>query len=149
MAGPWNSANARSGGGVRGDTIPAGHGEGRAIYRPVTRCVQGEMIQMTDMPTVTEPTVLSITHSTATPEQAQQIEAFLSGFLPRLKAEQAGVVAAYHYVAGAQATTVIAWASEAARLAYRNSDLIKEPLAMEQRLGTTTVREAYPVTIAV
>jgi hypothetical protein len=107
------------------------------------------MIQMTEMINLTQPTVLSLTHSTVTPEQAQQIEAFLSSFLPRLKAEQPGVLAAYHYVAGADSTTVIAWESEAARLAYRNSDLIKEPLAMEQRLGTATVREAYPVTIAV
>jgi hypothetical protein len=97
----------------------------------------------------TGPSVLSITRSTVTPDQARQIEAFLSGFLPRLKAEQPGVIAAYHHGAGAESVTVIAWQSEAARLAYRNSDLIKEPLAMEQRMGATTLREAYPVTIAV
>jgi hypothetical protein len=41
--------------------------------------------------------LISITSSQVTPEQAEQVEAFLVQFLPRLKREQPGVVAVYHY----------------------------------------------------
>jgi heme-degrading monooxygenase HmoA len=93
--------------------------------------------------------VISLTRSAVTPDQAEQVEAFLAGFLPRLKADQPGVIAAYHYATGGELVTVIVWVSEDARLAYRASDLIKEPIAMETRLGMNTVREAYPITLAV
>jgi len=36
--------------------------------------------------------LLSLTHSPVTPHQAEQVEAFLAGFLPRLTADQPGVV---------------------------------------------------------
>ena len=39
---------------------------------------------------------LTITTSKATPEQLQEVETFLHGFLPRLE-HQAGVLAIYHY----------------------------------------------------
>ncbi len=41
--------------------------------------------------------VISFTSSKVTPEQGREVEEFLSGFLPRLKAEQSGVVAIYHF----------------------------------------------------
>jgi quercetin dioxygenase-like cupin family protein len=62
-----------------------------------------------------------------------------------LKADQPGVVAAYHYAKDGELVTVIVWESEDARVANRASDLISEPMAIEARLGMNTVREAYRV----
>jgi heme-degrading monooxygenase HmoA len=94
--------------------------------------------------------IISFTSSQVTPEQGRVVEEFLAAFLPRLKAEQPGVVAVYHFTrsdAGEQ-VTVIVWEDEDARAAYRQSDLIKEALELEQRLGLASTREAYPLTLA-
>jgi heme-degrading monooxygenase HmoA len=94
--------------------------------------------------------VISFTSSQVTPEQGRAVEEFLAGFLPRLKAEQPGVVAIYHFTkpeAGEQ-VTVIVWKDEEARSAYRQSELIKEALELEPRLGLASTREAYPLTLA-
>jgi heme-degrading monooxygenase HmoA len=94
--------------------------------------------------------VISFTRSTVTPEQGREVEAFLSGFLPRLKEEQPGVVAIYHYTnadIGEQVTAIV-WENDEARAAYRESELIKEALETEQRLGLTSTREAHPVMVA-
>jgi hypothetical protein len=58
------------------------------------------------------------------------------------------VVDAYHFTRpeSGESTTIIVWASDADRLAYRQSELIREPMAIEQELGLTTTREAYPLT---
>jgi heme-degrading monooxygenase HmoA len=94
--------------------------------------------------------VISLTSSKVTPEQGRQVEEFLSGFLPRLKAEQPGVVAVYHFTKRDQGeqVTAILWENEAARAAYRESELIQEALELEQRLGLASTREAYPLTLA-
>jgi hypothetical protein len=56
----------------------------------------------------------------------------------------------YHFARheDAEQVTLIVWQEEGARLAYRQSELIKEPMALEQRLGLTSTREAYPLTLA-
>ena len=81
--------------------------------------------------------VISFTSSRVTPEQGRVVEEFLGGFLPRLKADQPGVMAVYHFgtAEGGEQVTAIVWESEEARVAYRESDLIKEPLELERRLG--------------
>jgi heme-degrading monooxygenase HmoA len=94
--------------------------------------------------------VISLTSSRVTPEQGRVVEEFLADFLPRLKAEQPGVVAVYHFsdVEAGEQVTAIVWEDEAARVAYRQSELIKEALVLERRLGLASRREAYPLTVA-
>jgi hypothetical protein len=41
--------------------------------------------------------VISLTSSRVTPQQGRVVEEFLADFLPRLKAEQPGVEAVYHF----------------------------------------------------
>jgi quinol monooxygenase YgiN len=93
--------------------------------------------------------VLSLTTSRVTPEQAQQVETFLQGFLPRLQHEP-GVMAVYHFYRPdpGESTTLIVWESDAARQAYRQSALVQEALTQEQTLGLSSTREAYPLTYA-
>jgi heme-degrading monooxygenase HmoA len=94
--------------------------------------------------------VISFTTSTVTPEQGREVESFLGEFLPRLKEEQPGVVAVYHFTKPdtGEEVTAIVWSDEDARVAYRQSELIKEALVLEQRLGLASAREAYPLTLA-
>lgn len=94
--------------------------------------------------------LISFTSSKVTPEQGRQVEEFLGEFLPRLKAEQPGVVAVYHFTKADQGeqVTAIVWETDDARAAYRESNLIKEALEFEQRLGLASTREAYPLTLA-
>jgi hypothetical protein len=94
--------------------------------------------------------VISLTSSKVTTEQGRVVEEFLADFLPRVKAEQPGVVAVYHFsdVEAAEQVTAIVWEDEAARVAYRQSELINEALELEQRLGLASKRRAYPLTLA-
>ena len=89
---------------------------------------------------------LTITTSKATPEQLQEVETFLHGFLPRLK-QQSGVLAMYHYARPEQGdeSTIIIWENEQAVKAYRASDLIKEAIAFEQAHHLPSTREGYPL----
>ncbi len=91
---------------------------------------------------------ITITTSKVTPEQSKQVENFLNDFLPRMKLQQ-GVVAIYHYSRPDKGdeSTVIVWESPAAVKAYRESDLVKEAMAYEQKLGLQdmTTREGYPL----
>ena len=92
--------------------------------------------------------VIGFTSSKVTPEQGRVVEEFLGGFLPRLRAEQPGVVAVYHFTKaeGGEQVTAIVCENEQARAAYRGGDLIKEPREFER--GLVTTREAYPLTLA-
>jgi hypothetical protein len=94
--------------------------------------------------------VISLTSDRVTPEQGRVVEEFLADFLPRLKAEQPGAVAVYHFTdaAAGEEVTAIVWEDDAARIAYRQSELIKEALEVEQRLGLDSRREVYPLTLA-
>ena len=91
---------------------------------------------------------ITITTSKVTPEQVMQVDEFLKGFLPRMK-QQPGVVAIYHYSRPEKGdeSTVVIWESLAVVKAYRESDLIKEAIAYEQKLGlqSVTTREGYPL----
>lgn len=93
--------------------------------------------------------VISLTKSQVTGEQAQRVEEFLHGLLPRMQ-RQPGVVAIYHYhdAGRGESTTAVIWESDEARQAYRQSELIKEAIAFEQKLGLASAREAYPLTYA-
>jgi hypothetical protein len=46
---------------------------------------------------------ISFTSSKVTPQQEREVEQFLGGFLPRLKAEQPGVVAINHFAKAEEA----------------------------------------------
>ncbi len=94
--------------------------------------------------------LITVTRSVVTPGQREQVDSFLREFLPRLKREQPGALDAFHFhnETTSESTTLILWRDEAARLGYREGDLVKEPMAMEQRLGLSSSREAYPVSIS-
>ena len=89
---------------------------------------------------------LTITTSKATPEQLQEVETFLHGFLPRLE-HQPGVLAVHHYARPEQGdeSTIIIWENEEAVQAYRRSDLIQEAIAFEQAHHLPSMREGYPL----
>ncbi len=91
--------------------------------------------------------VISFTTSKLSADQASQVDTFLQGFLSRL-VELPGVVAAYHFTneTAGESTTVIVWRDDESRLAYRNSDLIKEAMKFERQMGISSSREAYPLT---
>lgn len=92
--------------------------------------------------------VISVTTSHPKREQRLEVETHLADFLPRLERQQPGVVAAYHFhdEAPGDSPTMIVWQDEASRLAYRESELIAEPMAMEQRLGLSSTRTTFPLT---
>ena len=91
---------------------------------------------------------ITVTTSKVTPEQQKQVEDFLKGFLSRMK-QQPGIIAIYHYARPDKGdeSTIVIWESSAAVKAYRESDLIKEAIAFEQKLGlqSVTTREGYPL----
>jgi len=91
---------------------------------------------------------ITITTSKVTPEQSKLVESFLENFLPRMK-QRPGVVAIYHYSKPDKGdeSTVVIWESPEAVKSYRESDLIKEAMAYEKKLGLheTTTREGYPL----
>ncbi len=92
--------------------------------------------------------VISVTSSRPDPDQRVRIESFLAGFLPRLERDQPGLLAAYHYHDDetGESTTLMVWRDESSRLAYRESDLVREAMAMEQALGLASTRRAFPTT---
>ena len=92
---------------------------------------------------------ISVTSGQATPEQAEQIDKFLSEFLPKVK-KSSGVVAIYHYPQPEknQTTTIMVWKDKEALMAYRQSDLINEAIAFEMKNNLKSTREAYPLTIS-
>lgn len=91
---------------------------------------------------------ITITTSKVTAEQAKEVEDFLKEFLPRMR-QQPGIIAIYHYARPEKGdeSTVVIWENPGAMKAYRESDLIKEAMAYEQKLGLhgTTTREGYPL----
>ena len=93
--------------------------------------------------------VISLTTSRVTPEQAQQVEDFLQGYLPKVQQEP-GVVSIYHFHRPdpGQSTTIITWETDEARQAYRESELIAEAVALERKLDLTSVRKAHPLAYA-
>jgi len=90
--------------------------------------------------------VISFTTSKPNPDQATQVESFLAEFLPRL-AQQPGVVGAYHFTdaEAGESTTVIVWRDDAARMAYRDGQLIRDAQAFEAQMGLSSTRRAFPL----
>ena len=80
-------------------------------------------------------------------EQAERVHRFLAEFLPRLK-EQLGVREILHGAStdGRDVTTVIVWESADDAKQYRESELIREPIALEAELGLTSMRDGFAVT---
>jgi heme-degrading monooxygenase HmoA len=82
-----------------------------------------------------------------TAEQARRVEDFLGGFLPRVRQEP-GVKEILHGQSpdGHDVTTIIVWENAEAARRYRESDLIREPMAFEQELGLDSTRAGFAVT---
>jgi pimeloyl-ACP methyl ester carboxylesterase len=80
-------------------------------------------------------------------EQAARVHSFLDEFLPRLK-QQPGVQEILHGATpdGSEVTTVIVWESADDAKRYRESKLIREPMALEAELGLTSMRDGFTVT---
>jgi heme-degrading monooxygenase HmoA len=89
--------------------------------------------------------MISITSSQVTTETSQQVEAFLQT-LPRMR-QFPGVIAIYHFARPDQGDekTIAIWESAEALKAYRESDLAKEAIAFEKKMGLPSTREAYPL----
>jgi heme-degrading monooxygenase HmoA len=90
--------------------------------------------------------MISITSSQVTTETSQQVEDFLQTFLPRMR-RFPGVIAIYHFARPDQSDekTIAIWESAEALKAYRESDLVKEAIAFEKKMGLPSAREAYPI----
>ena len=88
--------------------------------------------------------VISVTTSSPAPDQREQLAAFLAELLPRLEREP-GVLAVYHYSdpETGESTTLVVWRDDASRAAYRESALIREVMAFEERLGLRGTRRAF------
>src|SRR3989337_4228632 len=89
--------------------------------------------------------VISLTTSSPAPHQREQVAAFLDEVLPRLEREP-GVVAVYHFSdpETGESTTLVVWRDDASRAAYRESALIREVMAFEERLRLHRTRRAFP-----
>jgi heme-degrading monooxygenase HmoA len=79
-------------------------------------------------------------------EQAERVEDFLGEFLPRLQQEP-GVRQILHGASadGRDLTTIIVWDSEDDAKRYRESALIREPIALENELGLASTRGGFEV----
>jgi heme-degrading monooxygenase HmoA len=90
--------------------------------------------------------MISITTGKYTEEQARQSEIFLKDFLPQMR-KFPGVNAIYHFAQPDknEESTIVIWDSPEALKAYRESDLVKEAMAFEKKMGMPTTREAYPI----
>ena len=85
--------------------------------------------------------VVTVTESVLSEEQLAQVEAFLEEFLPRMR-QAPGVVEILHYADRQSGTTrtVTVWEAEEDAVAYRQGELVREPIAVEQRLGLSSRR---------
>jgi len=91
---------------------------------------------------------ISFTGGKVSKESEDEVEKFLSEFLPRMR-KLPGVVAIYHYYRPefGDNSTVVVWKDRESLLAYRNGELIKEVAAFEKKHNQQITREAYPLTI--
>jgi hypothetical protein len=77
----------------------------------------------------------------------ERVEGFLSEFLPRVERE-GGVKEILHGASpdGRGLTTIIVWESPDAARRYREGDLVREPMALEEELGLASTRDGFLVT---
>ena len=89
---------------------------------------------------------ITITSSKVPPELSEKVESFLQKFLPRMK-QQPGVRSIYHYARPDldDESTIVTWDDQESIKAYRESELIKEAIAFEQKLNLPSTRESYPL----
>ena len=89
---------------------------------------------------------ITITSGKVTAEEGAEVEKFLSGFLPKFK-KQPGVLNIYHFFRSdkGEEMTIVIWENEDAVKAYRQGELIKEPIAFEKEHNMITNREGYPL----
>ena len=94
---------------------------------------------------------ITLTRSEGTPEQLRQTGEFLAEFLPRVKKQQAGLLAVYHFDRPDKGDdlTIMIWENEDALKAYRQSALVKEAMAFEQAHKMPGTREAYPLNLGI
>ena len=80
-------------------------------------------------------------------EQAERVNSFLDEFLPRLK-QQPGVREILHGASpdGSDVTTVIVWETQEDAQRYRESELVREPMALEAELGLASSRDGFAIT---
>jgi len=92
---------------------------------------------------------ITFTISKVSEDQLPAIDKFLSQFMPRFK-QQPGVLAIFHCNRPDKGDemTITVWESQEAVQAYRQSDLIKEPIAFEASGNMPTTREGYPLDYA-
>ncbi len=92
---------------------------------------------------------ITITSSKVNADQLQEVETFLSDFLPRFE-QQPGVAAIYHYIRPDQGdeVTVVIWENQEAVKAYRESALIQEATTFEKKHNLPATREGYPLQYA-
>ncbi len=92
---------------------------------------------------------ITLTSSVVTDEQSGEVEKFLAEFLPRLK-RQPGVLEIYHFKRPEldEEVTAIIWEDEQAMKAYRESELVKEPMAFERQHNLPSQRRGYPLIYA-
>lgn len=89
---------------------------------------------------------ITITSSQVKPSQVQVVENFLKDFLPRFR-RQPGIISIYHYRRPEMddESTIVIWKNQASLKAYRESDLIKEAIAFEEKHQLKSTRKAYPL----
>ena len=92
---------------------------------------------------------VTISSNRTFPRQRPQVEAFLEGFLPRLRNFR-GVRAIHHYLRPDHGddVTIIIWNNEEAVRAYRASALIREAEDFERAQQSRSVREGYPLALS-
>lgn len=113
-------------GDVSGTTLHDRCGDGLASFQRETGTVhnRSERSSTSDELASEEVDVfITITTGQATPDQAQLVNEFLAGFLPRLE-QQTQALAAYHFnrLEKGEGVTLIIWPSREAVQEYRGSD---------------------------
>lgn len=89
---------------------------------------------------------ITITNSQVPPDKVEEVESFLGEFYPRFQ-KQPGVLAIYHYARPEKGDefTIVIWKDQESVKAYRESELIKEAIAFEEKLNLKSTREVYPL----
>lgn len=89
---------------------------------------------------------ITITTSKVTPDKSERVENFLKEFYPRFQ-KQAGVMGIYHFSRPEKGdkSTIVIWKDQKSVRAYRESELIREAIAFEEKLNLKSTREGYPL----
>lgn len=93
--------------------------------------------------------VITFTSSKVDEKQSRELNEFLNEFLPKYKL-QPGILAIYHFNRPDKGddVTITIWENQAAVQAYRQSNLIKEPMSFEATHNLPATREGYELIYA-